>query len=184
MTQPPLPPQVPDWAESTPEWTPPAAWAPPVPASPPAPAAPVRSRGPLSLAAVALVGVVAGSVAATLLVTAVFVGSAKDIGREMGQSMGEEMNRSMEDAYLSMEESFAWGGGMPVAPEDVAEPVPPVTGPDPVLNAYAQACFEGDYQSCDDLYFESPPLSDYEEYGSTCAGRVKIMSVMACTDLD
>jgi hypothetical protein len=62
--------------------------------------------------------------------------------------------------------------------------VAPVTGPDPVLDAYAQACFEGDYQACDDLFFESPPLSDYEEYGGSCGGRIKANSVMACSELD
>jgi hypothetical protein len=117
----------------------------------------------------------------------VFVGSAEDIGREMGEGISagisEGMARSMEDSSFSLDE-FGWGGGYPATPEDIAEPVPPVPGPDPVLNAYAQGCFEGDYQACDDLFFESPPLSDYEEYGGTCAGRVKQMEVMACTDLD
>lgn len=191
----PLPPPVPDWAASTPEWSPPAAWAPPsTPPSPPpspgagAPAAAGRRPGAVVLAVVALLGVVAGSVAATLLVTAAFVGSAEDIGREVGDgiaaSMSEAMARSMEDSSFSIDEEFGWGAGAPVAPEDIAEPVPPVPGPDPVLNAYAQGCFDGDYQACDNLFFESPPLSDYEEYGGTCAGRVKLMSVMACTDLD
>lgn len=183
----PLPPPVPDWAGSTPEWSPPA-WAAPTPPATPPPARPGRRPGALVLAVVALLGVVAGSVAATLLVTAVFVGSAEDIGREIGDgisaSISEGMAASMEGSMFSMDEEFAWGGGYPVAPEELAEPVPPVPGPDPVLNAYAQGCFEGDYQACDDLFYESPPLSDYEEYGGTCAGRVKQMDVMACTDLD
>jgi hypothetical protein len=67
--------------------------------------------------------------------------------------------------------------GMPVAePGDL--------GPDPVLDAYAQGCFTGDLQSCDDLYNTSPPLSDYEEYAATCAGRVKPYIVMSCTQLE
>ena len=191
MSQP-LPPPVPDWAGSTPEWSPPASWAPPTtPPTQPVAASVTSGRRPgaLVLAVVALLGVVAGSVAATLLVTAVFVGSAQDIGREIGDGISESISEGMADSMggsmFSMEEEFAWGGGgYPVPPEDLAEPVPPVPGPDPVLNAYAQGCFEGDYQACDDLFYESPPLSDYEEYGGTCAGRVKQMDVMACTDLD
>ena len=57
-------------------------------------------------------------------------------------------------------------------------------GPDPVLDEYAQECFAGELQACDDLYYESPPLSAYEEYGSTCGGRVKIYTVPYCTELD
>jgi hypothetical protein len=63
--------------------------------------------------------------------------------------------------------------------------VPPQgLGPDPVLDGYAQQCFAGDFQACDDLFFESPPLSAYEEYASTCGGRVKIYTVPYCTELD
>lgn len=182
----PMPPPVPDWAGSTPDWTPPATWAPAAPPVPAAAAAPVRQRGVLALAAVALLGVVAGAVAATLLVTAVFVGTAKEIGQEMGEGIGAGMADSMGGPPMDgvYAPDFGWDAGPSVAPEDIGEPVPPVPGADPVLNTYAQGCFDGDYQACDDLYFESPPLSDYEEYGGTCGGRVKIMSVMACTDLD
>jgi hypothetical protein len=61
---------------------------------------------------------------------------------------------------------------------------PDVPGPDPVLDAYAQNCFGGDLQACDDLYYESAPMSGYENDGSTCGGRVKQMTVYACTELD
>ncbi len=187
MSQP-LPPPVPDWVASTPDWpgTPgwqsPSAWAPP--GAPPVAASVAtssRSKGPLVLGLVALAGVVAGAVGAALLVTAVFVGSAEDIGAGIGRGMVA----GTEDMYASMdEEYYGWSAGPPLAPEDINDPVAPVPGPDPVLDAYAQACFVGDYQACDDLYYESAPLSDYEEYGGTCGGRVKFMAVMACTDLD
>ena len=39
-------------------------------------------------------------------------------------------------------------------------------------------------QACDDLMYASPPLSDYEEYASTCGGRVEEFSVPVCTELE
>ncbi len=73
-------------------------------------------------------------------------------------------------------------------PIDRFEPVPPpVPGLDPALDAtlgqYAQRCFAEDLQACDDLFYESPPMSEYERYGATCGGRVKPFAVAACTDL-
>jgi hypothetical protein len=132
------------------------------------------------LGLVALAGLAAGAVGAAFLVTAVFVGSAEAIGEGIGRGMAAEE----QEFYSSLEEEYGWSALPPLDPEDVEAPVAPVPGPDPVLNAYAQGCFEGDYQSCDDLFFESPPMSDYEEYGAACGGRVKPGSVMSCTDLE
>ena len=53
-----------------------------------------------------------------------------------------------------------------------------------MLDQYAQQCFAGAFQSCDDLLYESPPLSEYERYAVTCGGRVKQYEVLACADLD
>jgi hypothetical protein len=145
------------------------------------PVAARRPKGPLALGLVALAGVVAGAVGGAFLVTAVFLGSAESIGEGIGRGMAE----AEEEFYASMsEEEFGWSAGPPLDPADIADPVAPVAGPDPVLNAYAQACFEGDYQSCDDLFFTSPPMSEYEEYGGTCGGRVKLYAVMASTELE
>ncbi len=86
--------------------------------------------------------------------------------------------------------AFPEGGILPeeMGPSGPVEQFPATApgdlGPDPVLNAYAQECFEDDLQSCDDLYNESPPLSDYERYATTCGGRVKEYDVMNCTELD
>ncbi len=44
-------------------------------------------------------------------------------------------------------------------------------GEDPVLDAYAQDCFDGDMAACDSLFLESEVASTYEAYGETCAGR-------------
>ena len=178
----PLRPPVPDWASSVPEWTgSPPSLSTASPLVPSAPAAPPRSRGLLVLGLVALAGLVAGAVGAAFLVTAVFVGSAEAIGEGIGRGMLAEER----DFYASMsEEESGWPAMPSLDPEDVEAPVAAVPGPDPVLNSYAQGCFEGDYQSCDNLYYESPPLSDYEEYGATCAGRIKPGSVMTCTELE
>ena len=41
------------------------------------------------------------------------------------------------------------------------------------LDALWDACEEGDGQACDDLYFQSPFDSEYEEFGKTCGGRLE-----------
>jgi hypothetical protein len=56
-------------------------------------------------------------------------------------------------------------------------------GDDAQLNGYAVRCHDGDMQACDDLYDQSAPMSRYEQYGMTCAGRVKPFDVNYCTDL-
>jgi hypothetical protein len=124
------------------------------------------------LALAAVVGLLIGVVGTGLVVTTLF-----SMERGISDGVAQSMNLAQEGAL----------------PEDVG-PSGPVTqfsatapgnlGPDPVLNAYAQQCFDGDLQSCDDLYSESPPRSDYEDYAMTCAGRVKQYDVMYCTDLD
>ena len=57
-------------------------------------------------------------------------------------------------------------------------------GDDPVLNQYAQSCYDGDMQACDDLYNESEVDSVYETYGGTCAGRqpTSDSDVVYCVD--
>lgn len=44
-------------------------------------------------------------------------------------------------------------------------------GDDPAMDELAQECFDGDMQSCDDLFMQSDSGSTYEDYGDTCAGR-------------
>jgi hypothetical protein len=44
-------------------------------------------------------------------------------------------------------------------------------GDDPELDALWDACEEGDGEACDDLFFQSPIGSEYEEYGTTCGNR-------------
>ena len=56
---------------------------------------------------------------------------------------------------------------------DSSNPVSPEGsyGSDPLLDFLWIECEAGDFASCDDLYLESPPGSEYEEFGVTCGGR-------------
>ena len=139
------------------------AWAQPWPATA-HPGAPVEYRSsakaPVVLTLVALGALVAGGIAGFLIATVAFLTGS-----------GAMTSVGMEEGLLGPVEEFP-----AVSPGDL--------GPDPVLDEYADACFAGEFQACDDLMYESPPLSEYEEYGLTCGGRVKPYDVMACTDLD
>ncbi|MCF6745652.1 hypothetical protein E9529_15495 [Blastococcus sp. KM273128] len=181
---------VPDWAAGT-------SWQPAAPAVPPPAAAAPAHRGRWLLAGAALGGVAVGTVATALLLGAVAVGSAADVGRavaaELGPALTDGIRDGMVEGSLAQledamegygEEAGGWYGG---ATGEAVEQFPPVApadlGPDDTLDAYAESCFGGELQACDDLMYESPPLSAYEEYASTCGGRVKAYTVVACTEL-
>ncbi|MGY1606432.1 MULTISPECIES: hypothetical protein [unclassified Geodermatophilus] len=165
-------------------WTPwgtwdPAAGQPPSPApAPPVPPPPARSG--LGGAALVAAGLVLGLVLAAVVGGVLVRGAVLDAGREAGEAVGESVSEGLSGGFA---DPLAAGGGL--GEVEQSAPVPPgELGPDPVLDGYAQQCFEGDLQSCDDLYVESPPLSEYEEYGLSCGGRVKAWAVPYCTDLD
>jgi hypothetical protein len=127
-------------------------------------------------------GVVLGLLLAVVVGALVLRGAAEDVGRAAGEAMGESMGEAVYGGGVS---SGYWSSGGGLGPVEQSAPVPPgELGPDPVLDAYSQGCFDGDLQSCDDLFTESPPLSRYEEYATTCGGRVKAWTVPYCTDLD
>ena len=44
-------------------------------------------------------------------------------------------------------------------------------GGDSYLDRLWRECDAGDFQSCDDLFSESPSGSDYEDFGDTCGNR-------------
>ncbi|RBY94330.1 hypothetical protein DQ244_03100 [Blastococcus sp. TBT05-19] len=191
-----------DWTVTTPashpEWTAAPQWQQPAPAVAPPPAAAPSPHGRRALAGAALAGLAAGAVGATFLVTAVFAGTAEDIGRGMAQEFGPAISEGVRDGMVEaaeeemslyedefMSEDYGWYAGGPGGDVEQFPPVEPEDlGPDEVLDEYAQSCFAGEYQACDDLLYESPPLSAYEEYASTCGGRVKEYAVPACTELE
>jgi hypothetical protein len=121
---------------------------------------------------VALAAFLVGALGAGVAALVVFLAGAAEIGRGLG-----EVVALPEDPLL--DEEIIYG---PV--EEFPAVAPGVLGPDPVLDAYAADCFGGDLQACDDLYFEAPPMSDYEEYAITCGGRVKAWAVASCTELE
>jgi hypothetical protein len=73
---------------------------------------------------------------------------------------------------------------------DGASGIPPAgslpdgLGDDPVLDQYAQRCYDGDMDACDTLFNDSDVGSDYETYGGTCGGRQPMgnSDVVSCTD--
>ena len=135
--------------------------------------------------------VLGAAVAATVTVL-VLSARADDVGRELGAGIGRRWARrrssqmdQMMDDFATMDPYASSGGYLSAGPVEQFPPVDPgQLGPDPVLDGYAAECFAGDLQACDDLFFESPPLSAYEEYASTCGGRVKLYTVPFCTELD
>ena len=66
--------------------------------------------------------------------------------------------------------------------------VPPPTlqptglGDDAALNALAQACYDGDLASCDDLWRQSELGAPYKDFGDTCAGRQPPNTSVWCVD--
>jgi hypothetical protein len=153
--------------------------APPWPGQPGPPPAGARSLVPALVAAVVVaVGVVVAAVLGALVLGA----SADDLGRAIGESSADAMAAEMDSGGV-----LGWSAAPPEDPRQIeqSEPVAPgELGNDAVLDGYADACFGGDLQACDDLYTDSKPLSAYEHYALTCGGRVKAFDVSLCTDLD
>ncbi|KAE8762754.1 hypothetical protein [Georgenia thermotolerans] len=54
-------------------------------------------------------------------------------------------------------------------------------GSDEQLDYLWDACEAGDGQACDDLYWDSPSFSEYEDFGNTCGGR-EPDGVWSCAD--
>ncbi len=46
-------------------------------------------------------------------------------------------------------------------------------GDDPVLDGLSDRCVSGDMAACDELWWMSPPGSEYETFGDTCGNRTK-----------
>ncbi|WP_222192256.1 hypothetical protein [Modestobacter italicus] len=152
-------------------------------ATPPGPpAAPARVTAAVAMGAAGVLAL--GLVLAVFVASLVLRAGAEDLGRGLGEALGASPDGLAAEALAGIEDG-GWDAYPPGTAIEQSEPVAPAgLGSDPALDAYAQECFTGLLQSCDDLYAESPPLSAYEEYATTCGGRVKAMTVYACTELD
>jgi hypothetical protein len=62
-------------------------------------------------------------------------------------------------------------GGVCEETKGGADPLPSTFGDDPTLDDLWSRCEAGDGSACDNLFFESPSGSDYEQFGVTCGGR-------------
>jgi hypothetical protein len=134
----------------------------------------------------------AGLLGSGVVVAALFAVAADDLGGSLADRIGPAVeNAVVEGTRQATEESLedygaTPGSGLGGEIEDVEQfpPLPPEDlGSDAVLDGYAQDCFDGALDLCDELFYESPPLSAYEDYAATCGGRVKSFSVAYCTDL-
>ena len=159
-----VPPPAPDWVAQTPAWPAP----PPTPGPVPV-AQPPRGTGSLVAAAAVGAAVLSFGVLVAALLSSLLLSTA--------------LTRAME----AQTEAMFGGGGVYTGGVTVeqTDPVPPgVLGDDAALDGYAQECFAGTLDACDQLYLESPPFSEYERYGSTCGGRVKPLAVVSCSELE
>lgn len=66
---------------------------------------------------------------------------------------------------------------------DVGGDEPFTYGDDDTLDALWDDCDDGDGEACDDLFYDSPVDSEYEEFGNTCGGRFALDEVpLSCAD--
>jgi hypothetical protein len=93
---------------------------------------------------------------------------------------------SRSEATSSSSQATAPSSSPPAGGDEIpaATVTPDGLGEDPLLDQYAQSCYDGDMQACDDLYAQSEADSPYETYGGTCAGRqdLSISDTVYCTD--
>jgi hypothetical protein len=159
-------------APAPPSWAPP--WQPPAgPPLPPVPPARSRDRRLLVPVLAGVGGVLAGAVLTGVVLTG-FDGGGE---AALAETVREEVAAATEDMAPGQ-----------FADPDLIErfdPLPPTgLGTDAALDRYAQDCFEGDLQACDDLYFLSTPMSGYEEYAVTCGGRTRAYALAYCPDFE
>ncbi len=81
---------------------------------------------------------------------------------------------STSDTEIASEPAQAPATPIAVAPETVAG------SGDLDLDLLADACYEGDWFACDDLYELAPAGSDLQWYGGTCGGILDTVSEETC----
>jgi hypothetical protein len=103
--------------------------------------------------------------------------TAADSSTTAGTSSAEESGSSSSRPSSSSGSSAPTGGG--AIPPPTLEPEG--LGDDPLMDQYAQSCYDGDMAACDTLFKDSELGSDYEAYGDTCAGRQPLSTDVFCT---
>ena len=86
--------------------------------------------------------------------------------------------------FAAVTNSLSEMGGLDAAVEATAPTPPGELGDDELLDQLAQRCFDGDLRLCDGLLYAAEPYSGYEDYASTCAGRVESFALVSCLDLE
>ena len=61
-----------------------------------------------------------------------------------------------------------------LASPKIFSPTDPAPGEDPLLDALWSECGAGDPISCDDLFYEAPRDSNYEQFAFSCGGRANM----------
>ncbi|MGY1748478.1 hypothetical protein [Modestobacter sp. SYSU DS0511] len=140
-----------------------------------------------------------GVVLAVVLGALVLRSGAEDLGRGIGEGLADASAAAMDDALSGLRDDHGLDDfglddfglddvnayGLGSAQVERADPAPPDgLGDDPVLDGFAQQCFDGDLQACDDLYQEALLEPGYGDHGLTCGGRVDEFAVYTCAQLD
>lgn len=87
-------------------------------------------------------------------------------------AIAEELGLEVCGADTSSTTATTAGGSEPVS-----------YGDDPELDALWDACEAGDPDACDNLFFQSPSGSEYEDFGYSCGGVVPDGETAICSDV-
>jgi hypothetical protein len=130
---------------------------------------------------------VAGVIVLVAVAVALFLLLGEDDGSNTAS--GSSSTSSAEESTSAAERSSSGSSRSTSESDEPADgaSIPEATvtpdglGDDPVLDEYAQSCYDGDMEACDDLFKESELDSVYEAYGDTCAGRQPLDTDIFCT---
>ena len=108
----------------------------------------------------------------------------EDLGIECGEGdASEDLSDDLSSDFSSdfsddLSSDFSDDAGTAVEPA-VAIPEYGSVG---VLDDAADACFGGDFETCDQLYIQADPGTGYRDYGDSCAGRQAVGTGVLCVD--
>jgi hypothetical protein len=83
----------------------------------------------------------------------------------VARTVSSELDRQLDDGGTVSSDAFDYGD-------------------DATLDQLWDSCEAGDGQACDDLYFQSPPGSQYEQFGDTCGNRFEAGTVVCTSELE